>query len=162
MKLTEMILSHFKDANGGFFDTRDDHEELLFRPKDIQDNATPSGNALAACALLQMAAYEGRKDWYEIAETMLCGTLEAMGRYPTAFAQWLQALDFVLGPTDEVAVVGDPANLDTLALISVLWKVYRPRLLAAISADPPAPGSPSCSPDVHCLIIDLQLMCAID
>jgi uncharacterized protein YyaL (SSP411 family) len=57
LKLADEMVAHFIDPNGGFFDTRDEHEALLVRPKDIQDNATPSGNALAATALLQMATY---------------------------------------------------------------------------------------------------------
>ena len=60
--LTE-LLAHFQDPNFGFYDTRDDHEELLMRIKDTQDNATPSGNSLAALALIQMATYEGKSGW---------------------------------------------------------------------------------------------------
>jgi hypothetical protein len=69
--LIEQILSHFRDPAGGFFDTPDDAEYLLFRPKDLQDNATPSGNALAAMALQQLAAYEGNSEWRYLAESML-------------------------------------------------------------------------------------------
>ena len=137
------MINHFTDQKGGFFDTRDDHEVLLFRPKDIQDNATPSGNALAARALLHLAAYEGRSDWRDLAEKMLSATLEAMVRYPTAFAQWLQAIDFALGPTYEIALIGESNHPQTQAFLDVLWQNYRPRLVAAISAFPPRPGSPA-------------------
>ncbi|HLO14402.1 MAG TPA: thioredoxin domain-containing protein, partial [Anaerolineales bacterium] len=61
--LADQMVAHFADPDGGFFDTRDDHEALLVRPKDIQDNATPSGNALAATALLQLATYGDRSKW---------------------------------------------------------------------------------------------------
>ncbi len=63
LKLADEMVAHYSDPNGGFFDTRDDHETLLLRPKDIQDNATPSGNALAVNALLELAAYGDRNEW---------------------------------------------------------------------------------------------------
>ena len=118
---------------GGFFDTRDDAEALLYRPKDLQDNATPSGSALAACALLQLAAYGDRLDGRGAAEAMLGSMQELISRHPTAFAQWLQAADFALGPVHEVAVVGEAGHPLTEALLEALWKRYRPRLVAAVS-----------------------------
>jgi hypothetical protein len=133
----------FSDPDGGFFDTGGDHEALLLRPKDLQDNATPSGNALAACALLQLAAYEGQPDWRAQAETMIAGASDQMVRYPTAFAQWLQAADFALGPVQEVAIIGEAVDAQTQALAGVLWNAFRPRLVVAVSTAPPHPAAPA-------------------
>jgi uncharacterized protein YyaL (SSP411 family) len=80
---------------------------MLSRPKDIQDNATPSGNALAALAMLELAAYTNRGDWYDQASAMLETQQQTAVRYPTAFAYWLSAMDFVVGRVYEVAVLGD-------------------------------------------------------
>jgi len=143
LKLADEIVAHFVDPSGGFFDTRDDHEKLLVRPKDIQDNATPSGNALAVTALLQLATYGDRMKLRSLAENMLAPVHNALLRYPTAFAQWLSAADFALGPTREVAIVGDPQHPETRELVCALWKTYRPRQVTAISAYPPGPGSPA-------------------
>jgi len=143
LKLADDMVTHFSDPNGGFFDTRDDHEALLVRPKDIQDNATPSGNALAATALLQLATYGNRSNWRSVAENMLASVQNAILRYPTAFAQWLSAADFAIGPTREVAIVGDLDDDKTQALVRTLWKSYRPQQVSAISAYPPGPGSPA-------------------
>ncbi|MBI4733193.1 MAG: thioredoxin domain-containing protein, partial [Chloroflexi bacterium] len=143
LKLADEMEAHFADPDGGFFDTRDDHEPLPVRPKDQQDNATPSGNALAAMALLQLAAYGDRLEWRGLAEGMLAGLPEMSLRYPTAFAQWLCAADFAVSPTHEVAVLGDPKAPVTQAFLKRLWKSYRPHLVAAISPYPPAPGSPA-------------------
>jgi uncharacterized protein YyaL (SSP411 family) len=137
------MVAHYADPAGGFFDTRDDAEALLYRPKDLQDNATPSGSALAACALLQLAAYGDRLDGRGRAEAMLGSMQELISRHPTAFAQWLQAADFALGPVHEVAVVGEAGHPLTAALLEALWKRYRPRLVAAISVNPALPGHPS-------------------
>ncbi len=139
LKLAEEMVLHYSDPDGGFFDTRDDHENLLLRPKDLQDNATPSGNALAANALLKIAAYGDRQEYQKRGEDMLLPILETAVRYPTAFAKWLEAADFALGPVREVAIVGQQANL----LIDALWSQYRPRLMAAISTYPPEQGSPA-------------------
>ncbi len=143
LKLADEIVSHFADPNGGFFDTRDDHEALLVHPKDIQDNATPSGNALAATALLQLATYGDRIEWRGVAEGMLVSVQNAALRYPTAFAQWLSAADFAVGPTREVAIMGGLDIPETQELLKALWKNYRPRQVAAISAYPPGPASPA-------------------
>ncbi len=143
IQLLEQILDNFTDLEGGFFDTRDDYESLLYRPKDLQDNATPSGSALAILLLLKLATYEGRSDWYTRAETILSSNLELITRYPSAFAQWLCAADFALGPVYEVAVLGkldDPAHQ---ALLEPLWHGYHPRLLLAASPYPPPAGSPA-------------------
>ena len=116
---------------------------MLVRPKDIQDNATPSGNALAATALLQLATYGDRNEWRSVAEAMLSSVQNAVLRYPTAFAQWLCAADFALGPTYEVAIIGDLDTFNTHQFLKTLWKSYRPRQVTAISAYPPGSGSPT-------------------
>ncbi|HKJ39911.1 MAG TPA: thioredoxin domain-containing protein [Anaerolineales bacterium] len=143
LKLADEMVEHFSDPSGGFFDTRDDHETLLVRPKDIQDNATPSGNALAATALLELSSYGDRTEWRSLVEKMLSNVYDAMLRYPTAFAQWLCAADFAVGPTHEVAIIGDPRDSETQSLVYTLWKSYRPRQATVISAYPPEPGSPA-------------------
>ena len=143
LNLADEMVTHYIDPDGGFFDTRDDHEALLFRPKDLQDNATPSGNALAACALLQIAAYGDRPGWRNLVKVMLASIQEMMVRHPTAFAQWLCAADFAMGPVNEVAIIGDPHNPRTQNLLGILRKYYRPRQIVAISDYPPKPGTPS-------------------
>jgi len=139
LKFADEMVAHFSDPQGGFFDTSDYHENLLIRPRDIQDNATPSGNALAANALLQIAAYGDRFEWRKLAEDMLVPLLETIVQYPTAFAKWLYAADFALGPVREVAIVGKPDH----SLVDILWSEYHPRLVAAISDYPPDKNAPS-------------------
>ncbi|RPI22522.1 MAG: thioredoxin domain-containing protein, partial [Chloroflexota bacterium] len=140
--LAQEMLERFEDESGGFFDTPIDHESLIARPKDVQDNATPSGNALAAEALLLLAAFTGDGGMRDRAERMLGGIQLAAARYPTAFGRWLSALDFAIGPAYEVALVGDLDHPEMLSMRRKLWEDYRPRLVAAISAFPPPEGSP--------------------
>jgi uncharacterized protein YyaL (SSP411 family) len=143
LKLADEMIKHFTDKEGGFFDTRDDHESLLIRPKDLQDNATPSGNALAATALLYLASFGDRTDFVGHAESMLKRMQENCHRYPTAFAQWLRAIDFALGPSFEVAIIGDTQAIETQELIKTLWHRYHPRLVASFSSYPPDPACPA-------------------
>jgi len=140
--MAEQMLAHFSDPMGGFYDTPDDGETLLYRPKDLQDNATPSGNALVVMALLQLSTYEGRSDWRLQAESMLSSTLDMMVRYPGAFAQWFCAADFALGPVHEIAILGDLEDPATQGLLTPLKGSYLPRLVLAVSPYPPTPGSP--------------------
>jgi uncharacterized protein YyaL (SSP411 family) len=142
LQLLDHILVHFSDPSGGFFDTPDYQEPLLIRPKDMQDNATPSGNALTAMLLLKLAAYEGNAGWRQLGEKMLSSNLGMMLRYPSAFAQWWCAVDYSIGPVYEVAILGDLSEPATQHLLEPLWQGYYPRLVLAASPFPPASGSP--------------------
>ncbi len=143
LRLVHQMLDHFADPAGGFFDTSDDHEALLYRPKDLQDNATPCGNALAALALLKLAAFEGISEWRALAEGMISFNLDMILRYPTAFAQWLCAADFAQGPVQEVAILGDLADPVTQAMQKAIWSGYQPRMVLAAARFPPPEGSPA-------------------
>jgi uncharacterized protein YyaL (SSP411 family) len=143
VRLAETMIKRFQDPDGGYFDTADDHETLIVRPKDIQDNATPSGNALAAHALLILAALSGKGRYQDLAEQALGGRQSLMARYPTAFGMWCQALDFAMGPVKEVALLDPEDNNKDNPLAKILWSEYRPYLVVARSGLPPMPGSPA-------------------
>ncbi len=131
-KLTDQMIDLFSDPAGGFFDTGTDHETLIVRPRDIQDNATPSGGSLAALALLAMAAYTGDGKYTDIAAGSLSPIVAPAGLYPTAFANWLCAADTAIGPMHEIVLVGDFPDALT-AFTNTLWNTYRPRLVAAVA-----------------------------
>ncbi|MBW8010002.1 MAG: thioredoxin domain-containing protein [Chloroflexi bacterium] len=140
--LTKDLITHFQDHEGGFFDTRNDHEELLTRPKDVQDNAVPSGNALAALALLKHSAFTGNAEYYELAIKLLSTLQEAMKKYPTAFGKWLYALFFAFQAIEEIAILGDMQDTKTQDLIETVWSQLRPFTVVAVSKSPPLKGSP--------------------
>jgi uncharacterized protein YyaL (SSP411 family) len=143
VRLANEILERFSDPQGGFFDTSNDQSSLLIRPKDIQDNATPSGNALAANALLHLSAFTDNDVWRIKAEEVL-GTLQTTAvRYPTAFAYWLSTLDFALGPIQQVALVAPPGDPGLQSFVDVVWRAYRPRRVVAVGAFPPEAGYPA-------------------
>ena len=109
------------EEGGGFFDTSADHETLLTRPKDLYDNATPAGNSVAVEVLLRLAAYTGEGAYRERAERYLSALAAPVAQHPAAFGRLLSALDFAIGPVQEVALVGDPAGPDTRDLLAALF-----------------------------------------
>ena len=133
-ELAETMLAHYADPSGGFFDTSDDHETLITRPKDLQDNAVPSGNAMAATVLLKLAAFTGEESYAHHAASLL-GTLQpAMIQSPLGFAQWLCALDFAAGQPHEIAIVStQPGSGDAEALLDVVRTGYRPNQVVAFA-----------------------------
>jgi uncharacterized protein YyaL (SSP411 family) len=133
--LADAILERFVDPEGGFFDTATDHERLVTRPKDIQDNATPSGGAVSTYVLLRLAAFTGDTRYRDAAERSLATVTAYTARYPTAFALWLQAVDLALAPVVEIAIVGNPADAATRALLEVTSAGYPPNRVVALLAD---------------------------
>jgi hypothetical protein len=132
--LADQVLAHFADPDGGFFDTSDDHETLVARPKGLQDNAVPSGSAMAATVLLKLAAWTGEGRYRDAAESALRVVEPYLGRYPTGFAQWLSALDFALAPVREIAIaVPEPAGSGPEEeLLAVVRADYRPHQVVAV------------------------------
>jgi uncharacterized protein YyaL (SSP411 family) len=140
-QLADAILHKFVDPAGGFFDTAVDHERLITRPKDPQDNATPSGGAMAATVLLRLAAFTGEGGYRDAAERAIGTVAPLMSQYPTAFAQWLVAASFAAGDSVEVAVIGDPAEAATRDLLEPVWSRWRPFQVLAAASPSHAPTS---------------------
>ena len=136
--LADTILIGFGDPAGGFFDTSDVHETLITRPKDLQDNAVPSGNAMATTVLLRLADLTGHGAYRSAAERAIGLVGGIVGRHPAAFAQWLVALDSALADVIEVAVVGDPADAVTRRLLGPLRSGFHPHVAVACAPDPEA------------------------
>ncbi len=131
-ELTEAQIRLFWDTeNKDFYFTPSDHERLLVRHKEYMDNASPSGNAVACFNLLRLAKILGKKEYLEKAENMLGRVNRALSRHPLAFGYWLQALDFYLGPVQELALVGPQTELQQL--LSVIRKCYLPNKVLASS-----------------------------
>jgi hypothetical protein len=123
----EMLrLFHDRDG-GGFFTTGHDAEPLIVRPKELFDNATPSGNSLAANGLLRLAALSGRTGYDEPAFEVLRLVAGFAREHPTSFAHALEALERATTPPIEVAVIGEPDEPATEAL----WSQVTGRLLPA-------------------------------
>ena len=134
--ITEKMIEEFWDEEqGGFYYTGSSHEELIVRSKDYFDNATPSGNSVAADVLLRLGVLTGREDYQRKAVTifrLLCDTVE---RYPSAFGRLLCALDFYLSSPKEIAVIGPAQAEDTQKLLREVWTRYLPNKVVALSEE---------------------------
>ncbi len=127
----EEILAAFADPQGGFFDTRHDHEVLIARPKSVQDSPVPSGNTLACMLLLELGAFEGEARYVDPAEAFLRAIAPTAAQYPTAFAGWLCAIDFAVGPQLQLAIAGAPDDEAFRALAGVADSRFLPNLVQA-------------------------------
>ncbi|HNA87652.1 MAG TPA: thioredoxin domain-containing protein [Anaerolineales bacterium] len=142
-ELADEMIEKFQDAEGGFFDTPSDGENLLFRPKDVQDNATPSGNALACEALIKLAAYTDEGRYRDLAEKSLGLVTRFALRYPLGFARWLSAAQLASGTLKQVAVLGEAGDPDFQRLLNVIRSEYRPSVVVAASSYPISKNAPA-------------------
>jgi uncharacterized protein YyaL (SSP411 family) len=140
-QLVEAMTVHFTAPGGGFYDTSDDHEDLIARPRDLQDNATPSGNAMAAVVLLKLAGFTADTGFAGRAHESLAQLQSVMAQHPLGFGQWLQALSYTLAGPREIAIVGDPQAKETQTLLDVLRGGYYPFQVVALGV--PGPQLPN-------------------
>jgi hypothetical protein len=125
--LTDKMVEEFWDeAEGGFFYAGASGERLIVRNKDYFDNATPSGNSVAAELLLRLAILMENDGYRRKATTVLRLTRDTMARYPSAFGYALGALDFYLSSPKEVVLVGASEVSETQALAREVWRRYMP------------------------------------
>jgi uncharacterized protein YyaL (SSP411 family) len=133
--LVDEALTRFWDDNvETFFDTASDHEQLIGRPRELTDNAIPSGMSLMAEALLRLAAFTGEDRYRDYAVRVLAPLVPDMLKQPLAFGHLLCALDDFVGPMDEVAIVGEADAEGTRTLLNVARQAYRPRMVLAQAA----------------------------
>jgi uncharacterized protein YyaL (SSP411 family) len=127
-----MIDRFWDDAIPGFADVPRDHETLITRPRDLYDNATPSGSSLAVELLLRLAYVTGNRDHARRAEMALAPLVEPMSRHPHAFGHALCATDMAVHGIVAVAVVG--TDTAASALLEQANRAFLPSSLTAASA----------------------------
>jgi uncharacterized protein YyaL (SSP411 family) len=131
-ELADSCVTHFwDDGLGAFFDTANDHEKLVTRPRDLMDNAVPSGNSMAVELLLIVADLTGDSAMRTRASFVLDSLSEPMTRYPTMFGHALGAADIAVNGAIEVAIAGDPGANDFSAFTSEVARHYLPSLVMA-------------------------------
>ena len=138
--LAESMNEWFWDEPAGaYFDTASDAELLITRPREVTDNAVPSGTSLAVELLLRIAELDDRRDYRRRAAWVLDTLAEPMARYGPAFGNLLGAAELSLHGALEIAIAGDPEREDTRALLAEVARHYLPSLVLAAGApaDPP-------------------------
>jgi hypothetical protein len=135
-ELLDVALAHFVDGAGGFFDTADDAEQLVRRPRDPTDNATPSGASSLVTALVAYSALTESLHHRSAAEAGL-GTVAALAATQPRFFGWALAVAEALraGPL-QVAIVGENGDGE---LTATAWR-ERHGGAVVISGQPDADG----------------------
>jgi uncharacterized protein YyaL (SSP411 family) len=131
----DLVRLFWDQERGGFFQTGVDIDPLVLRPKEISDNAVPSGNSVAAEVLQRIGLLTGDQDLAQIGISALRLTRDVLGRAPTGFGHALQALDLFLGPAQEIAIVGPAGDPARRALVDEVAAVrFLPNAVLAIAA----------------------------
>jgi uncharacterized protein len=111
-QLVDEALVRYADSAGGFYDTADDAERLVVRPRDITDGATPAGASALVDAMVSYSALTGRTEHREVADRELARVLPALSRHPRSAGRWLTVAEAALAGPLQVAIVGpEPATL---------------------------------------------------
>jgi uncharacterized protein len=131
--VSEMLTAFWDKPAGTFFDTAVDQERLVVRPQEVTDNAIPSGTSLAVDVLLRAGMLLGEASWIDRARTMLERLAPTAAKAPLAFGRLLAALDFELGRTVELAVIGKLDDPTTARFLAVIRDRFLPNRLVAVA-----------------------------
>jgi uncharacterized protein YyaL (SSP411 family) len=130
--LADIMIAEFADTeHGGFFFTGRRHEALIARQRDVHDNATPSGNGMAATALVRLGALTGSDELTAAGRAALESIGQTLEREPAAVGQSIIALDFLLAPIQEFAVIAGPDPTEFRAVLETIAQPFAPHKVVA-------------------------------
>jgi uncharacterized protein YyaL (SSP411 family) len=155
-KLSEEMIELFADSEGGFFLTGKDSERLIARSKPVSDGAIPSGNSIAALALLRLSRLTMNQDFAEQGRQILEAFSSQLESSPTSSSAMLIALDFYLGPRREIIVAGDADAADTRQMLRLVRSKFLPNAMVLLH-DPNKADS-----TIHTIIPFLKQRIALD
>jgi len=125
--LNEGMIDIFWDKEaGGLYFTGKGNEPLIARSKELYDGALPSGNSVAALNLLRLGRMTGSPALEQRAEQLVRAFSRKVLEQPMAYTQLLIALDFMVGPSKEIVIAGDPALEATQAMVTAIQKAFMP------------------------------------
>ncbi len=131
----ELLRLFLDEEHGGFFTVGVDAEPVVVRPKELYDNAVPSGNSVAADVLQRITLLTGETEFERAGVSALRLVRDVMASAPTGFGHALCALDLYLGPSREVAIVGDPSADGTRVMVAeVRERRFLPNVVLAVGA----------------------------
>jgi uncharacterized protein YyaL (SSP411 family) len=139
----ELIERFWDEKNGGLFFTPDGDDELFVRMKEVYDGAIPSGNSVAMLNFIRLGRLTADPDLERRAATIGRAFHEQVSRGPSAHALLLSALDFGIGPSYEVVIVGESDGTDTREMQRALNAVYVPNKVVLLK--PSEESSPKIS-----------------
>ena len=141
--ITDRTVELFHDtATDTWYDTAIDHEPLLVRPREVTDNATPSGSSLTADLLLTWSELDDRREWRALAQSMVARVSHAIAQYPQALGHLAGVAEALVHGSTQVAVVGDPEKDGHRELVARVAASFTPSLVLA-GGEPSAKGQPA-------------------
>lgn len=127
IELNEILIENFWDREqGGLFLYAHDSEELIFRPKEIYDGATPSGNSVSTLNFLRLARLTGKYELEELAQQQFKYFGGTVKNYPTGYSFFLSALLFSISKTKEIVIAGDLNQVDTRTMLQIINDTFLP------------------------------------
>ncbi|HOX40091.1 MAG TPA: thioredoxin domain-containing protein [Candidatus Brocadiia bacterium] len=135
LRLMQYVNDHFRDAReGGYHFTSDVGERLPIRRKESGDGAIPSGNAVAMLNLLKLSRMTGLTELESLARQTAKAFADRISRFPIAHTQFLQAVDFAIGPSVEVVIVRGDGGADAKDFINALRDSYIPEMSVLVKS----------------------------
>ena len=142
--LADQMIERFWDRDGEvFYDTSAEHSKLLVRPRDVLDNAVPSGGSVAAISLLRLSVFTGKTEYAEKAEISMKAVIPHMEQAPSAVTSWLSAVDILRSNSQEVVLIGaadDPVITD---MKRELRRTFSPNIVFAGATGESSEGASS-------------------
>jgi uncharacterized protein len=130
--LMDRAVADFWDEESGiFFDTSEEHDRIVARPRSLIDGATPAANSVAADVLLRLALLTGEPDHDRRARSILRAAGPALDRHPAQFGRMLSVADRALGEPIDAVIAGEPAEPRSVALRRAAAATYQPDLVIA-------------------------------
>jgi hypothetical protein len=127
LALNHALLDLFWDTrNGGIFFSGRENESLIKRSKEIYDGALPSSNSVAVLNLVRLGRITGDPNLQRKAEEVGRAFAKRLRAYPSAYSQFLSAVDFMAGPSEEIVIVGERERASTRALVTAVHRAFRP------------------------------------
>ena len=123
---TDMVNHFWDDGSGGLFFTPDDGEKLIIRKKEINDGAIPSGNSVAMLNMLKLSRLTGNPDLEEKATKIGRAFSNTLKQFPSGYTQFMASLDFGVGPSYEVVIVGNADDRDTKDMLNAIRTRFIP------------------------------------
>ena len=130
----EMNRLFWDEKDGGYFFTGEDGEALLARAKEVYDGATPSGNSVAALALVRIGRMIGDPAYEKRVDALFRAFSGDVARYPSAHTQLLAAVDLAVGPAREIVIAGEPGDEETRAMLREIRRRFQPRQVVLLNA----------------------------
>lgn len=138
IRINRETIDLFWDEEGaGFVFTGRDSERLIAPGKDIYDGAIPSGNSVALMNLLRLGRITGDTRLEERAERLVAAFSSTVASYPMGYTQFLIGLDFMIGPTQEIVIVGDLAKEMTREMVSSVHRAFLPGSVLLLRGERP-------------------------